>query len=117
MAQWTIQTTDDAYSITVDNTRVLSADGQGVTTAYIGAQTGEVQALTAWAIRNNELTLQASSPPDPPGEGDVKLFLDGTTGHLALMTPDGTIYPFDPRLFAAAPVAVKPAPPALDSAR
>ena len=117
MAQWTITTDGDGLRVQADGATVLSIAPDGVQLVALLSHTVSVDDLTAWAIRNNELTLQASSPPTPPGTGDVKLFLDGTTGHLALMDDAGQVWPFDPRLFAAAPVAEpKPAPP-VESAR
>ena len=112
MAQWTITTDGDGLLVQADGATVISIAPDGVQLVALLAHTGSIDELTAWLVRGNELLMQATSPPEPPGDGDVKWFLDGTTGHWSMMTPDGTVYPFDPRLFAAAPVtpAVKPAP-------
>ena len=104
MAQWTITTDGDGLRVQADGATVISCAPDGVQLVSLLAHTGSIDALTAWAIRNNELLLQATSPPDPPGDTDVKLFVDGTTGHLSLMDSSGQVWPFDPRLFAAAPV-------------
>lgn len=109
MAIWTLTPDGDGLRVQADGALVCSLAPDGVQLGSLLAPTGSIDALTAWLVRGNELLLQASSPPDPPADTDVKLFVDGTTGHLSLMDSTGQVWPFDPRLFAAAP-APAPAP-------
>ena len=113
MAAWTIQFTDGGWTVQADGVTVVTGDDQGVRFAFLGAQQTDFASLIAVLMRGNALTLEAGSPPDPPAPGAVTLFVDAATGHLALMDDAGQVWPFDPRLFAAAPVAVAPkaAPP------
>ena len=117
MAQWTITTDGDGLRVQADGQTVISCTPDGVQLVSLLTHTGSIDELTAWLVRANEWLSQATSPPEPPGAGDVKWFLDGTTGHWSMMDDAGTVYPWDPRLFAATPVAVAPTAAPPESAR